>query len=77
MPAFFKDFFETLTDLSKKKEIRYVALGILLGFCLFACPGRFILFILLGLGAVALYVLYKNFKRGNHRGSIIDLTKKE
>ena len=36
MPVYFKEFFETLSALSKKKEIRYVVLGILLGLCLVA-----------------------------------------
>ena len=63
MPVYFKEFFETLAALSKKKEIRYVVLGILLGLCLVACPGCLLLFIFLGLGAVALYVLYSLWKR--------------
>ena len=76
MPPYVKEFFETLSDLSKRKEVRYIVLGILLGLCLFACPGRLVLFALLGLGAVALYVLYNSLKKGKDRNSSIDLSKK-
>ena len=63
MPSYIKDFFETCAGRSKKKEVRYTVLGILLGLCLVACPGRLLLFAVLGLGAVALYVLYKTLKK--------------
>ena len=63
MSVFFNEFFETLAALSKKKEVRLVLLGILIGLCLFSCPGRLLLFVLLGLGAAALYVLYRNLKK--------------
>ena len=69
MSVFFNEFFETLAALSKKKEVRLVLLGILIGLCLFSCPGRLLLFVLLGLGAAALYVLYRNLKKEkNHEG---------
>ena len=63
MSVFFKEFFETLSALSKKKEMRYTVLGILLGLCLVACPGCLLLFAALGLGAVALYVLFSVWKK--------------
>ena len=67
--GYFNEFFETLAALSKKKEVRLVVLGILIGLCLFSCPGRLILFALAGLGAAALYVLYRNLKKEkNHEG---------
>lgn len=68
MSVYLKEFFEVLADLSKKKEVRLVVLGILVGLCLFACPGRLILFALLGLGAAAFYVLYRNLKGGKRNG---------
>ena len=77
MSLYFKEFFETLSVLSKKKEIRYTVLGILLGLCLVACPGCLLLFAALGLAAVALYVLYNVWKKEKDQGSSVDLSKRE
>ncbi len=77
MPGYVREFFETLTDLSKKKEFQYAVLGILLGLCIFACPLRLLFFALLGVAAVAVYTWYLAVKKdGGDGGGTIDLSKK-
>lgn len=72
MSGYVKDFFETLAELSKKKEIRILLIGVLIGLCIVACPARLFIFTLALLAGVALYVWYLSVKKGRKEGGESD-----
>ena len=63
MSGYMKDFFETLADLSKKKEIWIFLIGVLIGLCAVTCPARLLILALTVLIAAGLYVLYLSMKK--------------